>query len=277
MQRVVFIASLSHSGSTLLDLILGGHPRFVGLGEVARVLEAGPSGLEKTRQVLCSCGSRMEECDFWSKVADGLQTSRDLGLDEKYRLVLETFASMFGPEHVLVDSSKYIPPLRMLHQDDQIDLRVLYMIKDVRAYVVSQVDDARRESFGFRKRIPAYHFREWHQGNQRIQRFLAEHDIRHFQLGYEELCLHPKAMIEKICGFLGESPVPSMTALQDSSSHVIRGNRMRSQPEKRQRISYDHRWFRRNEWILPAALFPNIMRYNAREVYGNGTTDVWDK
>lgn len=277
MQEVIFIASLSHSGSTLLDLILGGHPCFVGLGEVARVLKPGPTGLEKTRQALCSCGSRMDECVFWSKVAVELEAHADLGVGAKYQIVLETFESVFGPDHIPVDSSKYIPPLRILHQNNQIDVRVLYIIKDVRAYVVSQIDDAKRENFGLRRRLPVYQFWSWYRGNQRMQRFLAEHNVQNFQLGYEELCLHPHVMIQKICDFLGETPAPSMTALQDSGSHVIRGNRMRFQSEKRQRISYDHRWFRRNEWVLPAAFFPNIMKYNAREVYSNGTTDVWNK
>jgi hypothetical protein len=277
MQRLIFIASLSHSGSTLLDLILGGHPRFVGLGEVARVLETGPTGLEKTRQVLCSCGSKMDECIFWSKVAVALEANEHLSLGEKYQMVLDLFASVFGPDQVPVDSSKYIPPMQILHQNGGLDLQVLYLLKDVRAYVISQIDDAKREGFGRLKKIPAYQFRRWHQENRQIQSFLAERSIQHFQLGYEELCLHPDLMIQKICDFLGETPTPSMVALQDSGSHVIRGNRMRSQPEKRQRISYDHRWFQRPEWVLPAALLPNIMEYNAREVYSNGTMDVWRK
>lgn len=69
MKKLVFIASLSHSGSTILDLILGGHSRFVGLGEIVRVLRPGPTGLEKTRKLLCSCNKEMDQCVFWGKVA----------------------------------------------------------------------------------------------------------------------------------------------------------------------------------------------------------------
>ena len=36
--KIVFIAGLSHIGSTLLDYALGSHPKFVGLGEIFTAL-----------------------------------------------------------------------------------------------------------------------------------------------------------------------------------------------------------------------------------------------
>jgi hypothetical protein len=277
MQKLVYIASLSHSGSTLLDLILGGNSRFIGLGEIARVLEPGSGGLEKTRQVYCSCGVGMQDCIFWSKVGDELEICNELSLDEKYRIVFEVFNSVFGPDHIPVDSSKYIPPLKTLREHHNLDLWVLYVIKDVRGYVISQIDDAKRENFGFIKKIPYYQFRSWYRDNKYIKGYICGNNIRYFQLGYEELCMDPDRMISMICDFLGEEPTESMLALMDSGSHVIRGNRMRSQPDKRQRISYDNRWFCRKEWILPSIVFSRIMEYNTREVYGNGTTQKWSK
>ena len=35
--RVIFIASLSHSGSTLLDLMLNAHPQMVSVGELKQL------------------------------------------------------------------------------------------------------------------------------------------------------------------------------------------------------------------------------------------------
>jgi len=53
----VFIASLGHSGSTLLDLMLGSHPRLVSLGEVhATIARAGEP------QNPCTCGKPAEGC-----------------------------------------------------------------------------------------------------------------------------------------------------------------------------------------------------------------------
>jgi Sulfotransferase family len=272
--HVVFIAALPHSGSTVLDLLLGGHPRFVGLGEIAPVLRPGPKGLEKTSRLRCSCDAKMDDCIFWGKVASELRRNGTLGAEARYQIVLDTFEQVFGRDRTPVDSSKDLRPLQAIRRHPHVtDLRVLFVIKDVRAYTVSRLDRAQRK--GGKDRMPAYHFLSWYLRNRRMKNFLRDENIPHVQLGYEELCFSPKPMVQKICAFLGETPDLSMFSLQDSRSHVIRGNRMRLQPEKRQGILYDHRWFSRREWLLWALLFPTIMRFNEREVYSNGAGTVW--
>jgi len=61
MKKVVYIASMGHSGTTLLDLVVGQHSKFVGLGEIFSVLDAGLgfTGLEHTKRkrAPCSCGN----------------------------------------------------------------------------------------------------------------------------------------------------------------------------------------------------------------------------
>ena len=45
---------------------------------------------------------------------------------------------------------------------------------------------------------------------------------------------------------------------------------MLQDPKKRENLYYDNRWFYNHTyWLLPMILFPNIMRYNVREVYEN--------
>jgi Sulfotransferase family len=275
-QHVVFIASLLHSGSTVLDLLMGGHPRFVGLGEIAHVLQPGPKGLEKTSRLLCSCNAKMDNCIFWGKVASELRRNANLGAEARYQIVLDTFEKVFGRDRTPVDSSKYLRPLQAIRRNPHVtDLKVLFVIKDVRAFAVSRLDRAKGKGGQLKNRIPAYHFLSWYFRNKRIKNFLRKEKIPHLQIGYEELCFSPNHMIQKICDFLGEKPDLSMLSLKDSRSHVIRGNRMRLQPDKRQGIFYDNRWFYRREWLLCALLFPNIMRFNEREVYNNGAGNIW--
>ena len=38
-QRLLLIRGLGHSGTTILDLALGAHPKITGLGEAVRLLE----------------------------------------------------------------------------------------------------------------------------------------------------------------------------------------------------------------------------------------------
>ena len=69
--RLVYILAASHSGSTLLAILLGGHPGICTVGE----LKATSMG--DVDHYLCSCRARIKECPFWS---DMKQEMADRGL-----------------------------------------------------------------------------------------------------------------------------------------------------------------------------------------------------
>lgn len=268
-QRIVFIASLGHSGSTLLDLVLGGHPRFIGLGEIGSVVGAGADRTRDPRAGLCSCGRGGGDCPFWSVVIDRLAAEPEATTARRYALVLETFTAVFGPDAVPVDSSKYLGWLRLVHRELGLEPEVLFLLKDVRAFAVSKLDNVPRKRAAGRARTHVTSlgaFREWYAHNRRLQRYLEQERLPALRIGYEGLCLAPEATARRICGFLGVDYHPGMLALGGSRSHVLRGNRMRGAHDGT--IRYDHRWFRRGEWLLPAVLCRRIMRYNREQVYG---------
>lgn len=293
MKEVVFIAGTSHNGSTLLDLVLGGHPRFVGLGEIFPLLKTGSDQLERTSETLCSCGKHMDQCPYWGQLSVKLLTNRDASTRDKYRILLDAFDEAFGKDCVMVDSSKSLKALQMLVSVPEVEVKVLHLIKDVRAWTVSIRDRFKRRGefhikdllrkYGWKAGIPymrrmsLYCFRRWYLENRKLQDFLKRRNTQVFQLGYEELCLYPKSMFHDICKFLGVEMIDSMFSLQESGSHSVGGNRMASQMEKRQGIFYDNRWFYRNDWLLPMAIFPHIMRYNKKEVYRNELGILWTK
>jgi hypothetical protein len=68
--KVIFIASLSHSGSTLLDLMLNAHPEVASVGELKQLGRF--ARLEKpNRQLRCTCGAEsLLSCKFWTRVSD---------------------------------------------------------------------------------------------------------------------------------------------------------------------------------------------------------------
>jgi hypothetical protein len=62
MQKFVYIVSSPHGGSTLFSHVLGKHPQALNLGEVSflpKLLALGE---------LCSCGSKIRECEFWGGI-----------------------------------------------------------------------------------------------------------------------------------------------------------------------------------------------------------------
>jgi hypothetical protein len=292
-KEVVFIVSLQRSGSTLLDLMLGGHSRFVGLGEVFLLLKPDSDRLDRTSEEFCSCGTTIDSCYFWGPVCAQLRANRGKSIREKYEIVLSAFYQVFGEDCIPVDSSKDLKALQVLRSISGVEVKVLYLIRDVRSWIVSMRDARKRSAdfymndlvrkhgwkawVGYIKRTAVFFFQQWHFSNRKLQDFLKREKIPNFQLGYEELSLYPDFLNRDVCKFLGVEPVDSMFSLLDSGSHSVLGNRMRSQNEKRQRIFYDNRWFYRNDWLIPSVLFRNIMQYNIREVYRNIQRILWSR
>lgn len=66
--RLAYILSASHSGSTLLAMLLGAHPEACTVGELA------PGGIREAERYRCSCGSLIRECEFWKRVQTLLAT-----------------------------------------------------------------------------------------------------------------------------------------------------------------------------------------------------------
>lgn len=96
--------------------------------------------------------------------------------------------------------------------------------------------------------------------------------LQHMMVSYEELCLNTSEVLQRIWTFLGLREPTRAVGQDHSRSHILRGNRMRFQEEKRSGVSYDHRWFSRREWIAPSLAFPNIMRRNRVLLYLNTVT-----
>jgi hypothetical protein len=62
MIRLIYILSASHSGSTLLAMLLGAHP------EVTTVGELKATNLGDVDRYRCSCGAFVRQCPFWQSV-----------------------------------------------------------------------------------------------------------------------------------------------------------------------------------------------------------------
>lgn len=63
--KFVFICAAGHSGSTLLNLLLGAHPDGISLGEVTLL----PKNIALNSR--CSCGIDLSNCEFWAPLITG--------------------------------------------------------------------------------------------------------------------------------------------------------------------------------------------------------------
>lgn len=96
MTDCIFICSAGHSGSTLLDLLIGSHSRVASLGEISHL----PKNI--ALNTTCTCGDSVRACNVWQQVIKDLddQLGTDI-LARPYSLNLGPFKAM-----VIVDRSK---------------------------------------------------------------------------------------------------------------------------------------------------------------------------
>jgi hypothetical protein len=261
MQKTILIIGIGHSGSTILDMALGCHPDVVGLGEVSKVLRT-PLNEYATRyeKGRCSCGEVSRDCGFWSGFLDWLEKNPNQRVEKKYEELIRYFQSRYGSKTVLLDSSKTVRPY-MAHLNRNHDVRVIFLVRDIRSWVHSRHT---REGQGLLRLV----FRWW-RGNHRTERFIRRHGLQMMLLGYEELAIYPREMLEKVCNFLEIGFKEEMLRPAASQSHIIRGNTARVDKEKVAEIRYDARWMTSTRLMLQAFLFWPFLTANRRWVYSN--------
>lgn len=291
-QDIVFVAGSGHSGSTLLELLLCTHPSCIGLGEVFQMVDEESTRIERLGHERCACGVVVQQCEFWGPLIPLLRGGTAHSTAERYQTVIRHFADRH-PGKVLVDSSKSVRALSVLADVPDINLKVLHLIRDVRGWTVSRQDLLKRRpqdgvrdlvntrgvfrglrTYLKRSRIQA--FREWYSTQRAIDQVIASRQLNARRLGYEQVCLSPDWILERVNTFLDLPRTTCPVDMSHAVSHNVFGNRMRFQPEKNSRISYDNRWFYRRDWVLPSLMFPRIMAYNTRVYLDEGRT-IWDR
>lgn len=81
MAKLLYIVSLGHSGSTILDLIAGTLDNVFSMGEVQFLswqLLQGPK--EDNPQTYCSCGKSFDKCKIWKKVLDEIGNQNKINI-----------------------------------------------------------------------------------------------------------------------------------------------------------------------------------------------------
>jgi len=254
MAKIIYICGLGHSGSTILDLALGSHPRITGLGEIATIVrEADRSRHFRSK---CSCGKEARSCAFWKEAENILE--RQGTATEKYERIIEYFEKKYGTDHILVDSSKnsyrYLSYLDKHHE-----LSAIYITRDFRSWAYS-----RHLITG----LPLiYYAIRWWLENMKLLRQLKKMRITSHKVGYEELIFHPDVVMKNLFDRMELPYDDAVLQPSKSSSHIISGNIARVDPEKRRGFIYDSRWMLSSRLIYLSALTGFMNRMNRKLVY----------
>jgi hypothetical protein len=157
--RIGYITGYGRSGSTVFDIVLGDHPQIFGAGELTNL-----SRRVWPNNEYCACGSAVQQCPFWSRVADRflgkfgqdafttyarLQKWHErldnvgrapLGIGpaarHDYKQFTVSLFSIIAEESgkpVIMDSSKLPGRATALMEMRDLDLRLIHLVRDGRA------------------------------------------------------------------------------------------------------------------------------------------------
>ncbi|MEM7133558.1 MAG: sulfotransferase [Chloroflexota bacterium] len=275
--NLISIVGAGHSGSTLLDLILGSHSNTFSMGEVSRLDNY------RVNQKPCTCGLPVKSCTFWSQVlslweeylasSKYFEVTTDVrghkinGLSNQIRYRLAILNTLLLPVHRNPNLIKFVSPLLHERRKLIIDLfqivrqvsgksvlidssksihrfRLLHGLEPERNKAIFLSRDARAIVASKLRRLewePTRSAKEWRTTNiytTQMMKTLPRSAYIHVR--YEELCNSPKETVQRICTFTGIPFEPQMLQFRSAEHHNIGGNPMRM--EGADEIREDLKW-----------------------------------
>lgn len=266
--KIIVLNSLSHSGSTVISMVLSGANNAISLGEVYQILRDQPDDwLEKNE--MCSCSNTLASCEFWKPVLEYLKNNRIDDINEKYRYTIQYFEKCYGNDAVLIDTSKGVKHID-IYKKLGIKFELVYLLRDVRSFAFSQSKVASRQTRKGLKKIKGkvwFQFLKWYFGNKkRLSKFHKE-NINYYKVGYEDFCFNQEVRLVEICENVGIEYNKVYLTMSDAQHHVLMGNPMRNDKDKQTGIRYDSSWLTDKRNVIPSIIFPFIFSYNIKHVY----------
>ncbi len=276
---VLYIASDSRSGSTILDLIVGRGEGFFSAGEVRHIWERGYLNNE-----LCGCHTPFNECSFWSEVtrqafgdlataqakareyaALGIPRTRNMPrllaptqsrqmqdgvvkLSADLACLYQAIQRVSGAR-VIVDSSKVPTHGLILSRIPEIGLSLLHLVRDSRAVAYSWLRKKVRPDVHWKQDfMPQFSLlhsgRNWVLMNLLIEQ-LARQQTSHLFVRYEEMVASPRQMLAQLAEYLEEPglerSLPTADVLDLGVNHTVSGNPVRFQAREI-RLKPDSEW-----------------------------------
>jgi len=265
--KVLYIVGGGHSGSTILSLILGTSPEIHVAGEIKfynehKILD---HPMWNYIENVCMCGEDANDCPFWKEVE--LQVDGELNifhyssLTDKFLTALKILWPFYHIQKTtqanddyelfkmldiearkrkldvkyILDSSKSVARLMHLHTHPQLDVKVIFLVRDGRAYVNSYAKAYRQGFFSW--------IGQWIINNFLTLRYLKKEKIDFYYLSYNALCLETELQLTAIGEkFNFRVPDNYVQLVNDMEYHIRAGNPSRSSLNNFSGLEIDEKW-----------------------------------
>ncbi|MFI7598584.1 sulfotransferase family protein [Actinoplanes sp. NPDC049681] len=236
MARVVYLGGLGRSGTTLVERLLGELPSVCALGEIVHLWQRDIRDNER-----CGCGARFAACTFWRRVGeqayggwqnvdvDRVHALRDTV--ERTRFIPRLAAAQLPPAQladvreyasfyariyaaaaevsgasVVVDSSKHSALAHVLRWAEDVDLRVVHVVRDARGVAYSWTKTvARPETDGSEEMTrysPGRSALLWNAHNAAFG-LLARRGVPVRRIRYEQFLTDPRGTLRELADHAG--------------------------------------------------------------------------
>jgi len=239
MNKVLFISGLGHSGSTFLQLILGKNKNFFCIGEAGNVIkDVFDNSSYKLSNAKCSCNKNYYECAFWKKVIPQINKSKTE--IDALNCILKNIE--ITQDNIIIDSSKRSKFYKWYSKTES-DIFVIYMIRDFRSWAFSAIDLKKRKSDQNRRRYGyIYECYRWMFENIRDLLFFKQKRANVLFVSYERLVFNFENEINRVYKFMSIDSSIGLDNNTEENIHILLGNRMRNDENKKNIITYNAKW-----------------------------------
>jgi len=223
--NIIYIAGNGHSGSTLLDIILGSDEMCFSAGELVFISR------DSILNEYCSCGLLIPNCTIWSKVLSIWKNEINMtiadykGLTRKFERNRTTFRTLYNKIHqtkefdkyclatkklfetiqmvtgkeIIIDSSK--SPQRILVLQNISNLKVIHLCRDFSGILNSRKNTSQKDiTAGIEEDSPAGKtwkvLTDWLAVN--ILTIIFSIGVSKIKIKYRNYIVNPKIVFEKI-------------------------------------------------------------------------------
>lgn len=265
--RNVFICSAGHSGSTLLDMLLGSHSTAESVGELIHL----PMDMALNND--CACGSPMRDCSLWpevmrrmggdpvgdpyalnlgyaiAKVGDSKRTSMLHRMLTRPKIAMKYYQLRYGLPFVdtltpgfthginntlaVYDHVRALTGKSVIVDSTKHYVRAasIYLQQPERTRVVVLVRDGRGVFYSGVKRGFGrnYSLRAWNSHYKRALELLDRHvpESHRTLVHYEDMVMDTERTISRLCDFLDMDFEPAMLDFRSVIHHNVNGNDMK--------------------------------------------------